>query len=405
MASAEELLRMLSGLLHADRLAAFDELPALIARYAAVAGPADVRVYLADLRLTVLRELTGRGLDAGKGGEELSVEGTLAGRAFRDARILSVPGSAPGRRLHWVPVLDGTQRIGVLRAGTAEDEDATEALELLSTAVALLIVTKRPYSDSYARLVRTETMNTAAEMQWTLMPPRTFANRRITVSAAMEPAYAVGGDAYDYALAGDVLHLAVFDAMGHNSAAGLAANLAMAACRNQRRQDMGLADTSERIEEILLEHFGRERYVTGILADLDLATGELQWVNRGHPPPVVIRGGRWTTTLTGPPAHPMGTDLGLPVLARREQLEPGDRLLLYTDGVTEARDRRGREFGLSRFTDFITRHQADGQNVPETLRRLMAALIEHYGGGLRDDATVLFCEWRGHGGDAPEVGA
>jgi serine phosphatase RsbU (regulator of sigma subunit) len=91
----------------------------------------------------------------------------------------------------------------------------------------------------------------------------------------------------------------------------------------------------------------------------------------------------------------MGTDLHLPVEVCREQLEPGDRLLLYTDGVTEARGRDGREFGLTRFTDFILRSQADGLPVPETLRRLMNAILGYHGGKLQDDATVLFCEWCG----------
>jgi serine phosphatase RsbU (regulator of sigma subunit) len=79
----------------------------------------------------------------------------------------------------------------------------------------------------------------------------------------------------------------------------------------------------------------------------------------------------------------------------REQLQPGDRLLLYTDGVTEARDAEGTEFGVARFTDFIVRSNADGLPVPETLRRLMNAILDYHDGRLRDDATVLFCEWRG----------
>jgi serine phosphatase RsbU (regulator of sigma subunit) len=238
-------------------------------------------------------------------------------------------------------------------------------------------------------------MNVAAEMQWALMPPRCFANDEVAIAAVMEPAYDTGGDAFDYAIAGETAHLAVFDAMGHDSTAGLTANLAVSTCRNQRRQGVDLPTTSERIECSLIGHFGYTRYVTAVLADLDTATGQLAWVNRGHHPPVLIRGGRWSTTLHCPPAHPMGIDGGLPVHMCREQLEPGDRLLLYTDGVTEARDARDREFGLDRFTDFIIRSHADGLPVPETLRMLMNAILDYHDGRLADDATVLFCEWRG----------
>jgi serine phosphatase RsbU (regulator of sigma subunit) len=78
----------------------------------------------------------------------------------------------------------------------------------------------------------------------------------------------------------------------------------------------------------------------------------------------------------------------------REQLEPGDRVLLYTDGITEARNSRGREFGLQRFVDFVIRHHADGLPVPETLRRLVRSVLAYHDDQLQDDATVLLTEWQ-----------
>ena len=384
---------MLSGLLDDGHLAGLEQLPRLVAEYGAMAGLERAAIYLSDLREQVLREVTGRGLNAADGGDELSVDRSLPGRAFRQSRTLTTTGSRAGPRRYWVPILDGTQRLGVLRADAADG--AEETLRHLATVVAMQLVSKYPFSDSYARLVRTESMNLAAEMQWALMPPRAFANDQVAIAAVMEPAYATGGDAFDYALAGETAHLAVFDAMGHDSMAGLTANLAVSTCRNQRRQGVDLATISERIERTILDHFGYTRYVTAVLADLDTATGQLAWVNRGHPPPVLIRDGRWITTLECPAAHPMGLDGGLPVHLCREQLQRGDRLLLYTDGVTEARDAGDREFGLARFTDFITRSHADDLPVPETLRMLMNAVLKHHDGRLKDDATVLFCEWQG----------
>ncbi|MDP9862044.1 MULTISPECIES: PP2C family protein-serine/threonine phosphatase [Streptosporangium] len=400
--------RMLSGLLEAGHLIALERLPSLVAVHAAHAGLDEVLIYLADLQQNVLRLLTGHGEDAGgQGGEsgqetagridELQIDGTLAGRAFQQIEVLPRSGAGGEADHWWVPLLDGTERLGVLRVSASDaDETTREAMRALASLVALLVVSKRPYSDSYARLVRTRPMHVAAEMQWNLMPPLTFANAEVVISAALEPAYEVGGDAFDYAIAGDVAHLGIFDAMGHDVSAGLTASLAVAACRNNRRRGAGLAENSEMIEAVLIAEFGRAtRFVTAVLADLDTSTGVLSWVNRGHHPPVVIRGGRWITMLACRPAHPLGLDLGIPVALCRQQLEPGDRLLLYTDGITEARNASGQEFGLERFVDFIIRRTADGLPVPETLRRLTHSVLDYHDGRLQDDATVLLTEWQG----------
>nr|WP_329201763.1 MULTISPECIES: PP2C family protein-serine/threonine phosphatase [unclassified Streptomyces] len=387
---------MLTGLLRASHVTTFEQLPAVVAEHASRAGFSPIRVYVCDLREDMLRQVTGEGLDAGRGGEQLRVDATLAGRAFQSMRVVSA--ELEGHRFHWLPLLDGTERLGVMVIATEgePDAEARQAMGDLASLVGMMLVAARAHSDSYARLIRLEPMSVSAEMQWTLMPPRTFAGPRVTIAAAMEPAYATAGDAFDYALAADVAHLAVFDAMGHDTAAGLTANLAMATCRNQRRQGASLNEARDGIEAMLIEQFTLDRYATAILADLDLDSGLLSWINCGHPPPILIRDGRWITTLERTPTHPLGTDLGLPAHVHREQLEPGDRLVLYTDGITEARDHTGREFGLAHFVDFIIRAQADALPVPETLRRLVHAVLQHHDGQLGDDATVLLCEWHGH---------
>lgn len=395
-----DLTHVLTGLLEASHRATFEQVPALLDAAAARVGAGRARLFVADLQQDVLREVTGRGKNAGLGGQELRIDATLPGRTYRSEQYTA---SADGRHI-WVPVLDGTERLGVLHLDQGADCGARldrlgqrAAAEALASMAGLLVVSKRTNSDSYSRLIRVQPMHVSAEMQWTLMPPRTFANDRVVISAAMEPAYEVAGDAFDYAVAGDTAHLAVFDAMGHDMAAGMTASLAMAACRNQRRQGAGIAATSQAIEDILVEQFGHARYATGILAGLDLRSGLLSWVNRGHLLPVVIRGERWATTAQCPPAGPMGIELGLPIAVCHEQLEPGDRLLFYTDGITEARDADGRQFGVERFTDFVIRHHAAGLTVAETLRRLVHALLDYHQGRLEDDATVLFCQWNGPG--------
>jgi serine phosphatase RsbU (regulator of sigma subunit) len=297
---------------------------------------------------------------------------------------------------YWLPVLDGSERLGVVRATIRRDDpQARDDAEYLAGMVALIIVSKGPYSDSYSRLVRTRDMTVSAEMQWRLLPPLTFANDQVVISAALEPAYNLGGDTFDYALAGETVHFGVFDAMGHDTASGLTSSLAVAAFRKYRLQGADIPGVGRGIEEVLTEQDASGRFVTAVLAELDLRTGVLSWASYGHPPPVVIRKGRWATALECRPGTPLGTGLGVEPALCTEQLEPGDRVLLYTDGIVEARDPDKQEFGLHRFVDFIIRREADGLAAPETLRRLVHGILAHHAGRLDDDATVLLLEWHG----------
>lgn len=389
-------LAMLADLLHASHCMPVEALPAQASACAAAAGFHQVLIYLADLQRTKLCLLAESEEAARRHEAELPIEGTVAGRAYQYGGLMPASPVGTGEFEWWVPLLDGTERLGLLRVSARHNDGGVRSdMEALASLVALIIVSKRVTSDALAMLVRARPMSLAAEMQWNLLPPRTYADGRVAISATLEPAYDISGDVFDYAIDGPSVHLAIFDAMGHDTAAGLSGALALGACRNARRQGLDLIGEGEAVESALLEQYDHQRYVTGILARLDTRTGILRWVNRGHHPPIVIRDNRWVTHLACTPVHPMGTDLGLPSTVCHEHLQPGDRIVLYTDGITEARRRGGREFGVARFTDFLIRHHADGLPVPETLRRLVHAVLEYHEGRLQDDATVLMCEWIG----------
>jgi hypothetical protein len=395
--------RMLVSLLDLGGQATLERLPSLVGQHLPAAGIRACLIYLADLQQTRMRLLPDLDAPVPEGNdkppEELRIDSTYGGRAFQEDRILRHR-DENGRGCWWVPLRNGAERLGVLHVLADRPDDVDEQLvRALAAMVALFVASKRAFSDAYPRLVRSRPMNVAAEMLWHLMPPLTFANAEVTVAGVLEPAYEIGGDAFDYALADDIVHLAIFDAMGHDLAAGLAANLALATSRSLRRRGEDLAANSEGIESLLLKELGEScRFVTAVMADFDLRTGVLTWVNRGHPPPILIRGGRWIAALDCPPAPPLGLGLDQPVTVCREQLEPGDRLLLYTDGIIEAGSHQGKEFGVARFVDFILRHCAARLPVPETLRRLIKDVLDHHDGRLHDDATVLLTEWHGRTG-------
>ncbi|MGH8902090.1 MAG: PP2C family protein-serine/threonine phosphatase [Egibacteraceae bacterium] len=198
-------------------------------------------------------------------------------------------------------------------------------------------------------------------------------------------------DAFDYSLIGDTLYLSVFDAMGHDLSAGLIASVGMASCRNARRAGVDLADTVTAIDQAIAAQFGEDRLPIGLLADLRLPTGRLRWINCGYPPPLLIRSLKPIMTFDHPPRPPLGLGVSeAPV--HDEQLQPGDRVLFYSDGITEARSPKGALFGLDRLSDFVISNTAHGMPAPETLRQLTHAILDYQQGRLTDVATVLIVE-------------
>ena len=336
----------MDALLAAAHLAAPYQLAGLVARHAATLGADDALVYLVDLQQRVLVPfLDPGGPGVGRLVEPLDVDATLPGRAFQHVEVLTQD-AADGRIRVWLPLLDGIERLGVLGV-TVDASGASEIatgllgvrLRRFATLVAELIMTKTMYGDTIVRLRRQSGMGLAAEMQWSLLPPLTFACQEVTIAAALEPAYEVAGDTVDYAVDAGWARVAVLDGMGHGLRSAQLATLAVAAYRNARRADRSLTDTAALIHDALVDAFGGTAFATAVLAELDTDTGMLTWVNAGHPPPLLLRQGKLVRSLHSRPALPLGLVVtGRPpatVTVGREQLQPDDRVLLYTDGVTE----------------------------------------------------------------------
>ena len=111
-------------------------------------------------------------------------------------------------------------------------------------------------------------MTIASELLWQLAPPLVFATDRLVVAGMLEPCYDNGGDALDYAVNDGVLHVGVFDAMGHGLAAAGVAAFALSAYRHSRRRGFGLLETYAAMDDAVGEQFPDERYVTAVIAQL-----------------------------------------------------------------------------------------------------------------------------------------
>jgi stage II sporulation SpoE-like protein len=377
-------------------------------------------VYLADMQQRHLMPLPEDDEQASQGqaaAEPVLIETSIAGQAYRAVEIKHVLDTQASRDWQnayriWVPLADGADLLGVLGlTATDTGEDTLARCRALASLTGLMVTAKARVSDTYARAQRSKKMSLQGEMIWALLPPRAFATEHVLLSAFLEPAYEAGGDGFDYSMLGDRLHVSLFDALGHNLSAGLLTSVCLASCRGSRRSGGSLADMVARADRAIVSQFGDYRFVTALLAELDVGTGLLSWVCRGHPAPLLIRGNRTVTEFTRPPELPLGLsvvdaeasdgtsvdDTIVEATVHTEQLEPGDRVLFYTDGVTEGHTTGGVPFGVERLGRFVIEHTTAGTPAPEIMRQLNHEIMDHQAGDLRADATVVMVEWKpGH---------
>ncbi|MEU1865686.1 PP2C family protein-serine/threonine phosphatase [Streptomyces gardneri] len=368
----------------------------LVAEEVARVGGRDVSILLQDYEQMLLVPLPGRGLMVG---DPEPVEGSPAGEAFLSRRTVEVP--RDGNVRMYLPLLDGSDQVGAMAVTLdSVDDDDRRLLRRLAGLVADMIVTKDAYTDLFFQTRRRAPMSVAAEIQWSLLPPLSMTVPQVEVAGILEPAYTVAGDSFDYALNGDILHVAMIDAMGHGLDAATMATVAIGAYRHTRRAGTGLSQVYAFMDRAINEQFGHDHFVTAQMMCLNVATGRLQWVNAGHPAPLLIRGRAVVDRLESPTTLPVGFGGEEPVVSER-MLQPGDRLLCFTDGLIEEHQPGGEQFGEEQLIECTNRAVRDHTAVRPVVRALSHALKQGRGGVTSDDATIFLIEWRG--GDADHL--
>ena len=369
-----------------------DELPGAVRQKAALIGLEAVTIHLVDKRQLVLTPLPEAD------GERMDIDGTEAGRCYRESATVIVDDENGGTRL-WFPMLDGTARIGVL-GGTAHDADALlrERGERLAELAAELLLAKSSYGDLLANASRTEDMTLAAEIRWALLPPLTFLSPDVSIAGFLEPAYELAGDTFDYAVNANTAHVSIIDAVGHGMEASRIANLALLSYRHGRRRGLGLTDMYAAMDAAIEAAFEDSAFATMQVATLDLPDGVLRWISAGHPAPLLFRSGAPVRELPSPPLLPAGigvqeSEVREPEV-QEEALRPGDVVIFYSDGITEARSDGGSDFGVERLGQLVTDALDSRVAPPELLRQVVHAVVEHQGGRVVDDATLVLLGWR-----------
>lgn len=323
-------------------------------------------------------------------GRRLAVDGSVAGEVFRTQVPAETAGEA-GVQL-WLPVSESRTRLGVLAvtvpSATATSEQTRRRCLDLTEILAQLVRTRQQYTDRFHRARRLEPMSLAAELQWSVLPPLDFSCDVTTIAGLVEPAYHVGGDVFDYALTDGIVHFALVDAMGHALHSAIVAGLVIGAYRNCRRAGLDLVTTVAALDAAVVEQFAGDRFATVGMGELDLRTGICSWVNAGHPLPLVASGDD-VRPLPCPPRLPVGLGGDAAELCQ-VTLAPGDRIVCFSDGITEARPQDGPHFGEARLHELL----AAGADLPasEVVHSVVAGAIEHQEGVQRDDATMLLVE-------------
>lgn len=293
------------------------------------------------------------------------------------------------------PITERGEVIGVLEMLLREEPsaDTKERIAQMAHFLAFVVIANRRHTDLFDWGQRSRPSSLSAEIQQRLLPAsRTCEAGAFTLSAWLEPASDIAGDTFDYSLGRDHLHLSMTDAMGHGVAAALTATLCVGGLRGARRRGASLLEQAASTNASLVAHAidkTLDDYVTGIVGRLDLNTGVLELVNAGHVPPYLARGGS-VQTVDLPPDLPLGLFADTTYRSTVVELQPGDRVVIVTDGMLE---RNAADLDLA--TIIAETHTLHPR---EAARHLADRVLTATGQDLRDDATILLFDWYGaHG--------
>jgi serine phosphatase RsbU (regulator of sigma subunit) len=319
--------------------------------------------------------------------ERVPLKGSSPGRALASQAVVLEDG-LNGTRV-FAPVTNRGEAIGVLELllPEAPDEQMLAEVAFAAHALGYVVIANRRFTDLFEWGQRSVPLSLAAEIQHRLLPGAyTCEAGQFTVAGWLEPAGNVGGDTFDFALERGMLHFSMTDAMGHEVSAALLASLMVGGLRNARRAGVGLAEQARMASEGLADNAPHGGFVTGQVGRIDLRTGIATIVNAGHPLPLLLRDGRVERVeLQADP--PFGTVRGHEYRVQQLPLEPGDRLLFFTDGMLE------RNTTSVDVEDMV----ATGAKMHprEAVQHLTQAIFEATGGVLNDDATALCLDWHG----------
>jgi len=297
------------------------------------------------------------------------------------------------RSLVAAPLLDSEGCLGMIALSAKQrahpfGEEDMELLVAFAGAAALRIRNLALTEETARRRLLDRELDLAHDIQMAMLP-RAFPKRPgIDVAAVLRPARSVGGDLYDVVVEGDRVWLLVGDVSGKGVGAALFMAVTKTLFRAIAPTAGSVAEAMGRVNRELARDNERAMFVTAFAARLDLATGELGYVNAGHAPTYRLAPGLAPAPLSGPVDPALGAVEGHEYRESVARLRPGDALVLYTDGVVEARNASGEEFHALRLESYL-----DGcrDAAAAAVVRGLVGCVEDFAGDTPqyDDVTVL----------------
>ncbi len=350
-------------------------------------GATVVELLLADYQMNVLCPVIGSG--AG-----LPVTGSAEGQAFVDRRVDRRRRARGGVRVT-LPVAVRGDALGVLVVDRADAPDAATGTELLALATALAHDLRAAdlATDRYRDARRLARLTVAAEMQWHLLPGRSCSGPEFSLAGQLEPAYAVCGDNFDWAAEADHLVVTVSDGHGEGIEASLLTVLASPRCATPGWPAGSIADQAALADQAVYAQYGGRRHLSTLMLRFDLATGMVAAVDAGSPMVLRLRGDE-LRRVNLDAQLPLGMFESTVYVEQSFPVEPGDRLIILSDGVHEARYGAGTYSEHGRLSQTSS---APGRLPPaEAVRAVLADhSVFRQGAPLDDDAAVVCLDWTG----------
>jgi phosphoserine phosphatase RsbU/P len=268
-----------------------------------------------------------------------------------------------------------------------------EVLRTLAREAATVIENARLFAASRAKVRLDHEIEIASQIQHTLLPKSLPNTPEVAVAGSTLSCHSVGGDCFDVIqLGGGRFGFFVGDVSGKGISAALLATLLQGVFFTTAAMDIALPGVFSRVNLYLCERSGEDRYATVFYGVLD-KMGRFEYVNAGHVPPLLRRKSGVLEGL-GSANFPVGMFAEAEYQSSRIQLEPGDFLVIYTDGVSEAQNPQNEMFEEARLRRIIESFAGDTvEQLGDAIREGMRAFTE--GAAQSDDITILVVQHKG----------